>query len=92
MLAPGVTREWSRSSDWPAAPTITARRSGRICPDSVPRVRERTTTGAFDAYVAYATARLVGDPRLRVITLQDELHPLVYAGSYQTLTRACLPH
>lgn len=63
--------------------TIRAYLSGQ----RTPGVRKRATPDAFDGFVAYVTARLVEDPHLWVITLLDELRPLGYAGSYQTLTR-----
>lgn len=55
--------------------------------DRVPGRRERAAPDSFDAFVDYATARLVEDPHLWAATLLDELRPLGYAGSYPTLTR-----
>jgi transposase len=52
-----------------------------------PGVRKRAAPDAFDAFVDYAAARLAEDPHLWAATLLDELRPLGYAGSYQTLTR-----
>lgn len=52
-----------------------------------PGKRARTVPDAFDAFVAYVTARLTDDPHLWAVTLLDELRPLGFTGSYQTLTR-----
>jgi len=49
--------------------------------------RARAGDGAFDPFVAYATARLKEDPHLWAMTLFDELTALGFAQSYQTLTR-----
>jgi hypothetical protein len=38
-------------------------------------------------FVEYVTARLTEDPHLWAVTLLDELRPLGFEGSYQTLTR-----
>ncbi len=63
--------------------TIRAYLSGQ----RTPGVRKRAVPDVFDVFVAYVTARLIEDPHLWVITLLDELRPLGYAGSYQSLTR-----
>lgn len=63
--------------------TIRAYLSGRRSPG----VRRRAAPDVFDVFVGYVTARLVEDPHLWVITLLDELVPLGFTGSYQTLTR-----
>ena len=55
--------------------------------ERVPGVRKRATPDGFDRFVEYVTARLVEDPHLWVVTLWDELRPLGFDGSYQTLTR-----
>jgi transposase len=52
----------------------------------VPGVRQRATD-PFGPFVEYVTARLVEDPHLWAITLCDELEPLGFTASYQTLTR-----
>src|SRR5665811_2355291 len=52
-----------------------------------PGVRERAEPDLFDAFVDYVTARLAEDPHLWAVTLLDELVPLGFTGSYQTLTR-----
>jgi transposase len=51
-----------------------------------PGVRKRGTD-PFAPFVEYVTARLVEDPHLWAITLFDELLPLGFGLSYQTLTR-----
>jgi transposase len=55
--------------------------------DRTPGKRERAEPDAFDAFVAYVTARLTEDPHLWAVTLFDELVPLGFTGSYPTLTR-----
>jgi transposase len=52
-----------------------------------PGVRERTAPEPFEPFVAYVTARLTEDPHLWAITLYDELEPLGFRLSYQSLTR-----
>lgn len=52
-----------------------------------PGERKRAEPDPFDVFVAYVTARLTEDPHLWAATLLDELRPLGFAGSYQTLTR-----
>lgn len=52
-----------------------------------PGERKRAEPDAFDVFVAYVTARLTEDPHLWAATLLDELRPLGFTGSYQTLTR-----
>jgi len=52
-----------------------------------PGVRQRAVPDSFDVFVAYVTARLSEDPHLWAATLLDELVPLGYTGSHQTLTR-----
>ena len=49
--------------------------------------RERTTEDPFDRFVDYVRARLAEDPHLWATTLLDELEPLGFEQSYQTLTR-----
>ena len=51
-----------------------------------PGVRKRTTD-PFGPFVEYVTARLVEDPHLWAVSLFDELEPLGFTASYQTLTR-----
>lgn len=55
--------------------------------DREPGVRKRTGPDAFDPFTDYVTARLVEDPHLWAVTLLDELRPLGFEGSYQSLTR-----
>ena len=50
-------------------------------------VRQRAAPDSFGGFVDYVTARLIEDPHLWAVTLRDELGPLGYEGSYQTLTR-----
>ena len=72
----------------PAAPITTAdnsRLSGR--PAHPRSARQRAALDSFDAFVGYVTARLTEDPYLWAATLLDELVPLGFDGSYQTLTR-----
>ncbi|TFC82749.1 transposase [Cryobacterium sp. TmT2-59] len=52
-----------------------------------PGVRQRAAPDPFDAFIDYVTARLTEDPHLWAATLLDELVPLGFEGSYQTLTR-----
>src|SRR5680860_1239333 len=52
-----------------------------------PGVRQLAAPDLFDAFVDYVTARLAEDPHLWAVTLLDELVPLGFTGSYQTLTR-----
>ena len=63
--------------------TIRAYLSGQ----RTPGVRQRAAPDVFDAFADYVTARLTEDPHLWAATLLDELVPLGYNGSYQTLTR-----
>jgi hypothetical protein len=53
----------------------------------VPGERKRAEPDPFDKFIAYVTARLTEDPHLWAATLLDELRPLGFTGSYQTLTR-----
>jgi transposase len=55
--------------------------------ERAPGVRHRVAPDPFDAFVDYVTARLTEDPHLWAATLLDELGPLGFEGSYQTLTR-----
>ena len=55
--------------------------------DRVAGERARTTEDPFDRFVDYVAARLVEDPHLWATTLLDELEPLGFEQSYQTLTR-----
>jgi hypothetical protein len=55
-----------------------------------PGVRQRAAPDPFDAFEAFiddVAARLKEDPHLCAATLLDELVPLGFTGSYQTLTR-----
>jgi len=52
-----------------------------------PGVRHRAAPDPFDVFVDYVTARLTEDPHLWAATLFDELVPLGFSASYQTLTR-----
>lgn len=63
--------------------TIRAYLSGQ----RTPGVRAKAVPDAFDGFVAYVAARLTEDPHLWVVTLLDELRPLGFVGSYQSLTR-----
>jgi transposase len=63
--------------------TIRAYLSGQ----RTPGVRQRAAPDSFDGFVDYVAARFVEDPHLWAVTLRDELEPLGYQGSYQTLTR-----
>jgi transposase len=47
----------------------------------------RRATDPFAPFLDYVTARLVEDPHLWAVTLFDELQPLGFDLSYQTLTR-----
>jgi transposase len=49
--------------------------------------RARPTEDPFDRFVDYVRARLSEDPHLWATTLLDELEPLGFEQSYQTLTR-----
>ena len=66
--------------------TIRAYLAGQRAPGQ----RKRAEPDAFDVFVAYVTARLTEDPHLWAATLLDELRPLGFEGSYQTLTRQIL--
>lgn len=55
--------------------------------DRVPGQRQRASLDPFESFVDYVTARLKEDPRLWAATMLDELRPLGFTGSYQTLTR-----
>ena len=55
--------------------------------DREPGVRRRAVPDAFEPFTDYVTARLVEDPHLWAVTLLDELRPLGFEGSYQSLTR-----
>lgn len=52
-----------------------------------PGVRKRHRRDPFEPFVDYVTARLAEDPHLWAQTLMDELEPLGFPLSYQTLTR-----
>lgn len=52
-----------------------------------PGIRERPVEDDFARFVDYITARLREDPHLWSVTLLDELAPLGFTRSYQTLTR-----
>jgi transposase len=64
--------------------TIRAYLSG----DREPGTRRRSTPGLIDPFVEYCRIRLADDPHLWASTLLDELRPLGFAGSYQSLTAA----
>ena len=49
--------------------------------------RTRSTDDPFDRFVDYVRARLAEDPHLWATALFDELEPLGFEQSYQTLTR-----
>lgn len=51
-----------------------------------PGIRERPVEDDFARFVDYITARLREDPHLWSVTLLDELTPLGFTRSYQTLT------
>ena len=53
-----------------------------------PGVRRRSEPGLIDPFVEYCRIRLVDDPHLWASTLLDELRPLGFGGSYQSLTAA----
>jgi transposase len=55
--------------------------------DQKPGVRARPSPDPFDPFVDYVSARLVEDPHLWARTLFDELEPLGFGLSYQSLTR-----
>lgn len=63
--------------------TIRAYLSGQ----RTPGIRAQALPDSFDAFVDYVSARLIEDPHLWAATLFDELRPLGFAASYQTLTR-----
>jgi len=52
-----------------------------------PGVRARPDPDPFEPFVDYVTARLTEDPHLWARTLLDELEPLGFELSYQSLTR-----
>jgi transposase len=64
--------------------TIRAYLSG----DREPGTRRRLTPALIDPFVEYCRIRLADDPHLWASTLLDELRPLGFAGSYQSLTAA----
>src|SRR6476620_3899215 len=55
--------------------------------DGEPGVRARPGPDPFEPFVDYVTARLIEDPHLWARTLLDELEPLGFELSYQSLTR-----
>lgn len=55
--------------------------------DRVAGERVRAGDDRFEKFVDYVRARLVEDPHLWATTLLDELEPLGYDQSYQSLTR-----
>ncbi|WP_422117680.1 IS21/IS408/IS1162 family transposase [Brachybacterium sp. UNK5269] len=55
--------------------------------DREPGKRKSTVPDPFDPFTEYVAARLIEDPHLWAVTLLDELRPLGFEGSYQTLTR-----
>ncbi|MEA9985974.1 hypothetical protein [Subtercola sp. RTI3] len=83
LKRPGMTiSEIARRTDHDRK-TIRAYLSGQRSPG----IRKRADPDPFDVFVVYVTARLAEDPHLWAATLLDELHPLGFTGSYQTLTR-----
>jgi transposase len=64
--------------------TIRAYLSG----DRQPGVRRKSVADLIDPFVEYCRIRLVDDPHLWASTLLDELRPLGFTGSYQSLTAA----
>jgi transposase len=64
--------------------TIRAYLSG----DREPGTRRRLTPALIDPFVECCRIRLADDPHLWASTLLDELRPLGFAGSYQSLTAA----
>jgi transposase len=54
--------------------------------EATPGVRARPSLDPFDPFVDYVTARLAEDPHLWARTLFDELGPLGFGLSYQSLT------
>ena len=63
--------------------TVRAYLTGRRSPG----VRAKPDGDSFAPFLDYVTARLVEDPHVWALTLLDELGPLGFTGSYQTLTR-----
>lgn len=55
--------------------------------EQAPGVRARPSPDRFAPFVDYITARLAEDPHLWALTLFDELEPLGFDLSYQSLTR-----
>ncbi|PPJ21906.1 transcriptional regulator, partial [Nocardia nova] len=55
--------------------------------ERTPGVRKRHLPDPFEPFVEYVTARLAEDPHLWAQTLMDELEPLGFPLSYQSLTR-----
>jgi transposase len=55
--------------------------------EATPGARARPSLDPFDPFVDYVTARLAEDPHLWARTLFDELGPLGFGLSYQSLTR-----
>jgi transposase len=53
-----------------------------------PGVRRKSVPDLIDPFVEYCRIRLADDPHLWASTLLDELQPLGYGGSYQSLTAA----
>jgi transposase len=56
--------------------------------DREPGGRRRSVPALIDPFVEYCRIRLSDDPHLWASTLLDELRPLGFAGSYQSLTAA----
>jgi len=53
-----------------------------------PGVRRKSVPDLIDPFVEYCRIRLADDPHLWASTLLDELRPLGFTGSYQSLTAA----
>lgn len=53
-----------------------------------PGVRRKSVPDLIEPFVEYCRIRLADDPHLWASTLLDELQPLGYGGSYQSLTAA----
>ena len=51
-------------------------------------MRRKSVPDLIDPFVEYCRIRLADDPHLWASTLLDELQPLGYGGSYQSLTAA----
>ena len=78
-----------RSARSPAISVGTARRSGRTCPGSGPRVcAGGRRPEVFEPFAGYVAQRLADDRHVWATTLFDEVVELGYPGSYPSFTRA----